>query len=88
MRLADDAKEIGDERTGRMHVNAVGTWIKQWWHRGGGTAVRQIFFVITRTTTVNSLGVPRTLGMRDALATYWVIHGRSPSLSDFVICEH
>lgn len=65
MRLATDAKEICNVRTGRIRNTAVGAWIKRWWHLV--LTPRTIPFVTTRTPTVSSLGVSRKLGMSDAL---------------------
>lgn len=46
--------------------------------------VRQIPPVITRTLTVHSFDVLRKLGMREALATHWVIC-RKPSFPSTLV---
>lgn len=37
LRLAGDAKEIRDVRTGCMCDSAVGAWVKRWWLWGGAS---------------------------------------------------
>lgn len=83
MRLWVNAKEIHDVRNRCMHDADVGTWIK-----GGGIgveAVQRIHCVMNGTPTVSSLGIRRSLGTTDALATYWVIYRRPPFRSGLLI---